>query len=220
MFATEALEILLTQYQFQTVLDVGSGSGHHAEVFRQNGKQVTTIDINNAYGVQPDILANYVDYSFIEPFDLVWCSHVLEHQLNVNIFLRKLYKDLKPEGIFAITVPPMKAEIVGGHVTIWNAGLLLYNLILAGFDCSQCQVKRYGYNISVVGKKKQADLPALRMDTGDIELLAMFFPLPVYQNFLGDIRELNWKDSASSVSASLSDLSPAELWTKDSLRFD
>lgn len=195
ILAKEALELLISKYQFKTVLDIGSGPGYHAEIFRKHGKEVVTIDLNSEYGVKPAILANYINYKFAEPFDLIWCSHVLEHQLNVNLFLRKIWKDLHLNGIFAITVPPMKPEIVGGHVTIWNAGLLLYNLILAGFDCSNCMVKKYEYNISVIGRKKYAKLPKLRMDLGDIEKLAPFFPLPVEQDFNGNIIELNWNDN-------------------------
>lgn len=194
MYAKEAFEMLISNYQFKTVLDVGSGPGIHAEAFRKHNKKVATIDLNTEYGVKPDIVADYTNYSFPEPFDLIWCSHVLEHQLNVNLFLRKLYNDLNDGGIYAITVPPMKTNIVGGHVTLWNAGLLVYNLILAGFDCSSCAIKRYGYNISVIGEKRNAQLPGnLRMDDGDIEKLSQFFPFPAQQNFNGDIKEWGWK---------------------------
>ena len=195
MFGQEALDLLIAKYKFSKVLDVGFGGGQQAEWFRKKNKQVTTIDLNTEYGIKPDIIADYNSYNFDSKFDLIWCSHVLEHQLNVNFFLRKIWQDLKPRGIYAITVPPMKPQIVGGHVTVWNAGLLLYNLVLAGFDCSQCHVKKYGYNISVIGRKKKAILPKkLRMDVGDIEKLAKFFPLPVHQDFHGDIQEVNWND--------------------------
>jgi SAM-dependent methyltransferase len=160
---------------------------------REKNKKVVTIDLDTGYKIKPDIIDDYNSYQFTDKFDLIWCSHVLEHQLNVNFFLRKIWHDLKPGGIYAITVPPMKSQVVGGHVTVWNAGLLLYNLVLAGFDCSKCHVKKYGYNISVVGRKKKAKLPkGLKMDQGDIEKLAEFFPLPVQQDFNGDIQKLNW----------------------------
>ena len=193
MFGNQALDLLIEKYQFSKVLDIGFGGGEQAAWLRERNKEVVTIDLNTEYGVKPDIIADYNNYNFSEKFDLIWCSHVLEHQLNVNHFLKKIRHDLKPEGIYAITVPPMKPQIVGGHVTVWNAGLLLYNLILAGFDCSKCCVKRYGYNISIVGQKEEARLPnILRMDTGDIEKLAEFFPLPVHQDFNGNIEEVNW----------------------------
>jgi SAM-dependent methyltransferase len=193
MYAKQALELLLAKYKFTNVLDIGFGGGEQAQWFRERGKKVVTIDLNSEYGIKPDILADYNNYQFTKKFDLIWCSHVLEHQLNVNAFLCKIRQDLKQRGIYAITVPPMKPEVVGGHVTLWNAGILVYNLILAGFDCSECHVKKYGYNITVIGHNKKAKLPKkLRMDQGDIEKLAKFFPFPVQQGFNGDIEEFNW----------------------------
>ena len=49
----------------------------------------------------------------------------------VYLFLKKVHSLLNEGGYLAIIVPPRKPFIVGGHVTIWNAGLVLYNLILA-----------------------------------------------------------------------------------------
>ena len=85
------------------------------------------------------------------PFGRLMCC---EHQVNPNLFLKKIFNDLKEGGVLAITVPPLKHEIVGGHVTLWNAGLTMYQLVLAGFNCKNISIKSYGYNISVVLKKK------------------------------------------------------------------
>ena len=196
LLAEESLHRLLRQCRFETVLDVGCGSGRHARLFQEAGKQVTGIDI--APGLEGAIKADYLRHQFATPFDCVWVSHVLEHQLNVNQFLVKVFGDLKEGGILALTIPPLKHEIVGGHVTLWNAGLLLYNLILAGFDCSQAAIKCYGYNIGVITPKITAQIPrqALRYDTGDIETLASFFPrvpgMHWSQSFNGRIKQLNW----------------------------
>jgi SAM-dependent methyltransferase len=191
--ADEALNFVLNKYRFQTVLDVGSGEGLHANLFRAMLKSVVTIDSSEHWGCA-DIHGEFCSYAFAEPFDLVWCSHVLEHQLNVNVFLRKIYQVLKVGGVLAITVPPAKPNIVGGHVSVWNAGLLMYNLVLAGFDCRDAAIKKYGYNISVVVRKSCASLPRLKMDSGDIEMLSCYFPTEVgpAQHFNGDIAELNW----------------------------
>ena len=151
------------------------------------GKTATTIDLSNA-----DINSDYNCYEFDSAFDAIWCSHCLEHQLNVNSFLRKVFHDLKMGGVLAVTVPPLKHSIVGGHVTLWNAGLLLYNLILAGFDCSQASVKAYGYNLSVIVEKKPISLPDLNRVFGDINILSRYFPIPVSERFDGRIDEVNW----------------------------
>jgi hypothetical protein len=101
------------------------------------------------------------------------------------MFLKKCFDDT--EKFFCVTVPPAKHNIVGGHVTLWNAGLLLYNMVLAGWDCSEALVMVYGYNISVLVEKKQAILPKLRMDSGDIDTLSKFFPIQVEEGFHGEL---------------------------------
>ena len=189
MKAKDAFDKLLTM-DFNTVLDIGSGKGEHAQGFRNAGKEVTTISL-----VPPsDIIGDYLQTSitWTESFDCIWASHVLEHQPNVGEFLEKCYRDLKPDGILAVTVPPRKDSIVGGHLSLWNAGLLLYNLIIAGFDCSEASVKTYGYNISVIVRKKKAEHGKLIFDRGDIETISHLFPMEVEHGFNGELKEVNW----------------------------
>jgi len=193
LFGNEAAIKLAKDYSFKTVLDIGSGPSqglNAANFFKELAKDVTRQDINPDY--KPDLLGDFNNLATDKLYDCVWCSHVLEHQLNVNHFLTKIFHTLKDNGVLAITVPPLKHEIVGGHVTLWNAGLLLYNLILAGFDCKDAAVKSYGYNISVIVNKRTAILPELNYDAGDINALNEFFPLGVYEGFDGKIEELNW----------------------------
>lgn len=192
------LQVLLDNMDFATVLDIGSGKGWHSEQFRNAGKTVTAIDFGtSAYFAEGDgshtIRGDYMAIELPEPFDCVWISHVLEHQLDVHQFLKKVHRDLEEDGWLAITVPPLKHEIVGGHVSLWNAGLLLYRLILAGFDCSAARCRAYGYNVSVIVQKRTIrELPSLDYDIGDIERLAAYFPFDAKQGFDGNIQELNW----------------------------
>lgn len=176
------------ELDFETVLDVGAGDGVHAALFRDIGKNVYTCDIRPP----ADFVGRYTSLKLPQKYDLIWCSHTLEHQPNVYTFLKKVSLDLKEGGYFAVTVPPLKHEIVGGHLSLWNAGLLLYNLVLAGFDCSEAMVKTYGYNVSVVVKYKPAEIPPLKMDFGDIEKLSHLFPIEAKNGFDGRIEELNW----------------------------
>jgi len=193
LFGNEAAVKLAKDYSFKTLLDIGSGPSqglNAANFFKELAKDVTRQDINPDY--KPDLLGDFNNLATDKLYDCIWCSHVLEHQLNVNHFLTKIFHTLKDDGVLAITVPPAKHEIVGGHVTLWNAGLLLYNLILAGFDCKDAAVKSYGYNISVIVNKRTAILSELNYDAGDINALNKFFPLGVYEGFDGNIQEINW----------------------------
>lgn len=186
MLAAQAFEYfrgLLKKEEAPFLLDVGCGKSQvHAKAFKEAGVQTFTCDFfENA-----DFKGAFRDITFPFNYHAIWCSHCLEHQTDVGAFLRKAHSILTDDGLFCVTVPPAKHEIVGGHLTIWNLGLLYYNLILAGFDCSEAVHKTYGYNISVVVRKRSFELPKLNYDTGDIELLAPYFPFPVEQGFDGN----------------------------------
>ena len=184
----QAFEKLLAEYEFSTVLDIGSGGGQHAAAFRAAGKTVMTVSL----GGGADFVGRYEDTQLPHKFDCLWCCHVLEHQPNVNQFLRKMHDDLKPGGILAITVPPLKHSIVGGHLTLWNAGLLLYNLAAAGFNCRDARVKSAGYDVSVIVRHESFAVPRMRCDAGDIDTLAPYLPRGCGERFDGRIEELNW----------------------------
>jgi SAM-dependent methyltransferase len=175
------------------VLDVGSGqSERHAELIKQAGHTVETNDFfdNNTY------IGDYNTLEIKKVYDGLWCAHCLEHQLNVQSFLRKIHTNLKEDGWLAITVPPLKHLIVGGHLSLWNAGLLLYNLVIAGFNCKDAKVKTYDYNVSVIVKKKTLELPQLKYDNGDLLTLSDYFPPQLQRtergDFDGQIQEINW----------------------------
>jgi len=204
--AGHALQGLLDWYSFETVLDIGSGGGEHARLLRSLGKKVTTLDLGHSVhfkdgAEQPaTIMGDFNEIELKQSFDCVWCSHVLEHQVDPQRFLAKTRRVLNATGVLAITVPPRKDQIVGGHLSLWNGGLLLYHLILAGFDCSNARVLRYGYNVSVlVGHEPIAELPELESDSGDIRKLRPYFPpgiafeeTPLDNPFPGDVWSLNW----------------------------
>jgi len=193
-----ALDKLLREYAFDPVLDIGCGEGRHTAIFEKHGKAVTAIDCGQSAsfksrkGTAGVVVADFNTWQPGGPFDCVWASAVLEHQLNVNAFLRKVAAVTKDAGLICITVPPLKDSIVGGHVTLWNGGLLLYNLVLAGLDCKRARLKQYGYCISIILRKRAVELPPLAYDSGDIDRLAEFFPDGLHERFDGNIGELNW----------------------------
>lgn len=184
----EALAHLLCMDDVRTVLDIGSGAGDHTRIMRAHDREVTAISL-----CEPaDYIGDFLTWPSSAKFDAVWACHVLEHQVNPGVFLQACRERLNEGGILAVTVPPAKHNIVGGHVTLWNAGLLLYHLILAGFDCRNAQVGSYGYNISVLVRKSNIELPRLDNDNGDINRLAQWFPLPVSEAFDGQLPDIGW----------------------------
>ena len=155
MRAVRLLEYALTKKP-EKVLDVGVGMGRHAIPFLGQGAKVVGLDVRG----QPFDHPNYthaqgpVEYANLtEPggyneeiddlemvpaqFDLIWCSHTLEHIPNVQAFLIKLRNWLKPGGWLMLAVPnALQDRIHVGHLTLWTPAHLVYNLICAGWDCS------------------------------------------------------------------------------------
>jgi len=206
-FQTEAFrgkkifDILINK-KIDTVLDVGAGKLETTEEFIKHGKIVDVCDFQDSWylsnsNVDKSLMQNiYIgDINNIDipnTYDAVWAAHILEHQPNPNIFLKKLHSLVKESGYLAIVVPPRKPFIVGGHVNMWNGGLLLYHLILAGFDCSGAQLLQYDYNIGVVVRKKTiTPPPKINYDIGDLHILEKYFPLPICEGFNGDIMKIN-----------------------------
>lgn len=169
------------------ILDIGSGVDELHSFFMRNAN--LNVQTNDIFP-NSDIIGFFENLDFKNQFDAVWCAHVLEHTLNPHNFLQKINQVIREDGILCITVPPLKHEIVGGHINLFNPGLLIYRLILAGFDCKDSYLWTYGYNISIIMKvKKIYKLPELIYDNGDIELLAQYFPMVVHQNFNGNIEK-------------------------------
>lgn len=199
MRAGAALARTLSFEGVETVLDVGSGGGEHALAFAAAGKRVDAIDLGRSVYFDrsaPEaqfatstnvnfVKANFMEIEVNKAYDLVWCSHVLEHQPNPNLFLSRCLDFVEDGKWLAITVPPLKHSIVGGHVSLWNAGLLIYQLVMAGNNCSDAIVMNYGYNITVIVRKRPIDLPELDFDAGDIDRLALFFPEGCSEGFDG-----------------------------------
>lgn len=119
-------------------------------------------------------------------------QHVLQHQLDSGSFIRKCADPVKDDGVIAITVPPLKHKIVGGQLTLWNAGLLLYQMVFNGLDFRGTSVFTYSYNVSVIVRKRVGGKVDLTSDNGDITKLKDYFPNCVDEPFDGQISQWNW----------------------------
>ena len=156
-----ALLKLLKRHSFQTVLDIGCGDGHETELFRFLGKKVVAINADPSPIFKVDFFGDYLNYWPEHQFDCIWCSHVLEHVRNPGLFLDKVFRELKEGGVLALSVPynEFYADynyFTMGHHNRYNALILIYQLICAGFDCSgqNLAMKIYNRQISVVVTKK------------------------------------------------------------------
>lgn len=183
-------------------LDVGCGGGAHADHVASLGvfDRVACIDNDPSHGHSGHVAADYLGHRFDAPFDAVWCSHVLEHVRDPGTFLDKLHADLREGGVLALNVPPARTAISVGHLTLWTPGLLLLNLVKAGFDCSEAAVRQDGYNIGVVLRKRTC--PQIKsFEPGGYKSARPYLPagLSWFRNrrtgvwyFRGDFASLGW----------------------------
>lgn len=97
----------------QNILEIGSGQGQTSWWFEEKGFKVTGIepDENNVNLINKKlqhgkcIVGSAEDFEINETFDIIWMSHVLEHIIKPELFLNKIKKNMKENGIFFIEVP-------------------------------------------------------------------------------------------------------------------
>ncbi|MBV8889989.1 MAG: class I SAM-dependent methyltransferase [Alphaproteobacteria bacterium] len=95
------------------ICDIGSGKGFLVRrLLARGAAHVTAVDISLPYlarmvgepGVSP-VLANAESLPFVEHFDVIVATDVLEHVLNVGSFLYSANRALRPGGFFYVRVP-------------------------------------------------------------------------------------------------------------------
>lgn len=173
MTAYEALTLFLENtHAPESVLNIGDvRSSKHNQAMIDAGLQPTTISLSAG----ADLVGDYMETPH-GCFDHIWCSHCLEHQRNPGAFLDDMFADLKDGGVLCITVPPARSDLRGGHVTIWNEAVLVYQLLLAGFNCRNAVVWQYGYNISCMLRKDPVTLEGLAASRADLGKIAPYLP--------------------------------------------
>lgn len=175
----------------QSVLDVGSGENIHANAFANSGANVTCIDYGTSVYAQKSevnsairlITCDFLKLDLKEKFELVWCSHTLEHVPNVGIFIQKLIEFCRDDGCICITVPDLHRKLYSGHLTLWTPGLLAYNVVLQGLDLSEACFVKGTNEFSLIFRPVKANLPDnLTFDFGDLTLLQHLLPAEIGEN--------------------------------------
>ncbi|HSB57699.1 MAG TPA: class I SAM-dependent methyltransferase [Nitrosopumilaceae archaeon] len=123
----------------KTVLDVGTGTGYFAFEFAKMGAEVTAISdvikevhfaANKLMGTDVKFLKKdlyTIDEKFGK-FDIVFCSHVLQHIPDMFSAISKIYSVTKEQAIFGINIigdkkwDDVPAAIFGGFKSEKNGG--------------------------------------------------------------------------------------------------
>ena len=142
--------------KFKTALDIGSGEGTHTAILRDAGLKVFQVD---KYSKVAEYKVDFVEHKFNKKFDVVFCSHVIEHQRNVGLFLDKIYDVLSGDGVLIIIAPNHPAEtLIEGHLNSFIFPLFVQQLIHAGFDCRSGKYLSSIENSFIVSKAKDFEL--------------------------------------------------------------
>jgi ubiquinone/menaquinone biosynthesis C-methylase UbiE len=137
----------------QSVLDVGGGDGRFLRPFLKAGCDCYVADFNpNPYPGVKRIGSTLNDISVGTLFDIVICSHVLEHVTDPGDFLRQLSTFLKKDGVVYIEIP---LEVWQGiaidkdpvtHINFFTVNSLKNALLLNGLTPLSIESKFSTYN--------------------------------------------------------------------------
>lgn len=144
--------------RYKSCIDIGSGAGVQTEILRTAGMEVFQLD---KYSNTAEYRVDFLKHDFDRKFDIVFCSHVIEHQRNVGTFLDKIFDILSDDGLLIITAPKHAAEtMIEGHLNCFFLTYFTQHLIHAGFDLKAGKFLSCGgiENSAIVPKAKNFDL--------------------------------------------------------------
>ena len=148
--------------KFKTCLDIGSGEGVHTAILRHAGLEVFQVD---KYSTTSEYKVDFIEHKFDRKFDVVFCSHVIEHQRNVGLFLDKIFDILSDDGVLIISAPKEDHNLIEGHLNSFIFPLFLQQMIHAGFDCKGGKFLSTIENSFIVSKADNFDMSE-RLENG------------------------------------------------------
>ncbi len=113
------------------------------------------------YSNDSEYKVDFIKHNFKQKFDIIFCSHVIEHQRNVGTFLDKIYDIMSDDGLLIITAPKHPADrLVEGHLNCFVTSYFVQHLIHAGFDIKAGKYLSAGgiENTAIVSKSQDFDL--------------------------------------------------------------
>lgn len=206
--------------KIKKIADVGAGPGNQAKYLSSLGLNVTCIDY-----VEPRY-----DLKWLLPtdasgdrYDAIWSHHCLEHIPDPVSALVEWKDMLNPGGKLFLTVPEIGLTMSSGHINSFNLPLLMYQLAMAGFNCSAKQFTKVRSHLRIAVTKSKKYSPSSSSLTRSLSELASYglFPPSVTTaikesgRFSAKDMHLNWfgKELAPNLKAEESyDFITSNLW--------
>lgn len=160
----DSLTSLLGPLDGLDVCDVGSGKGYLVEgSVRAGARSVVAVDVSMAYlrllAQRPKVtacLANAENLPFVNSFDVITSTDVMEHVLNIGSYLYCVNRALRPGGRFVVRVPASEnllqyAPLLGCpypfvHLRTFTPALLKSTLSQAGFKT--VEIRQEGFSLA------------------------------------------------------------------------
>lgn len=129
--------------EINNVLEIGPGSGmfirHFKSLFTNVNYSIYETDLTLREKLQDKVDNSYSNIELVPPgeFDLIVCSHVLEHTNKPNEFLLNLLSKLRPSGILFIEVPCLDyifKKVDEPHLLFFNTNSLSTLLMQNSFQ--------------------------------------------------------------------------------------
>ena len=173
---------VLREYFHGKVLDVGCGQGRHLMLMPEDSVGIDLYpnkEMITKYGIVIHNLDNDLPFKN-ESFDVLFCSHLLEHIKSPYNMLKEFYRCLKPEGTLIIGIPNSnciyfdfyglsKESDWSEHLYEWNLKQAIRFITNCGFEvedtcCNFPFSKRFG--------KIWVSLPLVKRISADLWFIA------------------------------------------------
>lgn len=142
-------------HDFNTILDVGCGTGYMSKFFHDKGHHVVACDPWDRFLFKDEIEYHQTTSKIFEgkKFDAIILSHVLEHIPNPMLFMQEIKELLADDGYLFIMVP-MSLRVENGHWWQgWSLPQLAMILAAYGFNCQNAIFEKCGYSACGFGTK-------------------------------------------------------------------
>ncbi len=145
---------------FKNVLEIGPGKGHFYENFKKNNKNVKYSVLETDLGAQKILekknIKVYDKYEDLSEnyFDLIIFSHVLEHVGDPNLFLKRIHKFLKKDGIIFLEIPCLDyiyKDLIEPHIFFYDKNSL--SSLLSKNNFENQAISYFGKKIEQMKKK-------------------------------------------------------------------